>query len=186
LNLDITEDLQDQDFSVRHPQSLSTRRVSGALPSPPLACPFGRIYPPAGSMVQLEIQYPVGPHGCGHVYVGPQTVHSISHHFRICVPMPLALSIGSKLGIYAAAAGIPARPDGGLPRPTPFAPQTPLALPRWLHRECPLLAIQTILFTLELGHVTSMLRTLRPRLLSLLDISDGSTCTHVGLRGARK
>jgi hypothetical protein len=49
--------------------------------------------------------------------------------------MPLTLSIGGKLGIYAVPAEIPPRPDGGLPGPTPFAPQTVLALPRWVHSE---------------------------------------------------
>jgi hypothetical protein len=55
------------------------------------------------------------------------------HNFqsRICMPtqMPLTLSI-NKLGIYAAPAEILPRPDGGLQRPTPFAPHTSLALHR--------------------------------------------------------
>jgi hypothetical protein len=69
------------------------------------------------------------------VYVGPRTVNSINFQFRICIPMPLTLSIDNNLGIYAALAEISSRPDGGLPRSTPFAPQIALALPRWLHGE---------------------------------------------------
>ena len=82
-------------------------------------------------------------HGCGHVCAGLRTANSIDFQSRICVPMPLTLSIGSKSGIYAALAEIPPRPDGGLPGPTPVAPHTALALPRWLHNEypVPLLAI---------------------------------------------
>ena len=44
-----------------------------------------------------------------------------------------ALPIGSNLGIYAALAEIPPRTDGGLPKPTPFAPRVSLALPLWPH-----------------------------------------------------
>ena len=46
--------------------------------------------------------------------------------------MPSVLPIGSNLGIYAALAEIPPRPDGGFPKPTPFASRVSLALPRWL------------------------------------------------------
>lgn len=105
MNLDITEDLQDQDFSVDTPKACQcSRRVSGALPS--LApCPFGSYLRPAGGIVAGQTMA-VSVWGPEH-----------------------------KLGIYAAVAEIPPRPDGGLPGPTPFTPQIALALPRWLHGE---------------------------------------------------
>lgn len=96
------------------------------------------------------------------------------------------MPIGSNLGIYAALAEIPPSPDGGLPKLTPFAPRPSLALPRWLHsihlREKIPVPSLAILFTLRPGHVTSNLRTLRPR---LPDRSDGRTYASAGLRGAR-
>jgi hypothetical protein len=88
---------------------------------------------------------------------GPK-LNSINLQSRFCELMPLAPPIGSKLSIYAALADIPPRPDGGLPRPTPSAPQPALARPRWLHLfldenlPLPLLAI---LCTLRPGHVTA-------------------------------
>jgi hypothetical protein len=133
LNLDITEDLQDHDFSVDTPKACQrSRRVSGALPSL-TPCPV--ISTPG--WWHRTVGNTRSDHGCGHVCVGPRTVNSINFQSRICVPMPLTLSMGSKLGVYAAPAEISARPDGGLPGPTPFAPQTALALPRWLHSEYP-------------------------------------------------
>jgi len=84
-------------------------------------------------------QSTVGNTRSDQVCAGPRRVNSINFQSRICVSMPLTLSIGSsigsKSGIYAAPAEIPPRPDGGLPGPTPFAPQTSLALPRWPHSE---------------------------------------------------
>ena len=123
LNLDITEDLHDQDFSVNTPKACQrSRRVSGALPSltpcPSAISTPGRWHNTVGNTRSV--------HGCGHVYVGPRTVNSINLQSRICIPMPLTLSIGEKLSTYAALAEIPPRLDGGLSRPTHL-----LHRPRW-------------------------------------------------------
>lgn len=81
-------------------------------------------------IAQLEI--PRSVHGCGDVYVGPRTVSSINFQSRICLPMPLTLSIANKLGIT------PQRSRPGLmvacSGPRHLHP-TSLALPRWLHSE---------------------------------------------------
>ena len=105
-------------------------------------------------------------HGCGHVYVGPRTVNSINLQSRICVPMPLTLSIGGKLGTYAALAEIPPRPDGGLSRLTHLLHRSRWRFPVGCSESPP---PPGKLFTLGPGHQTSTVRTLRPRLPLLLN-----------------
>jgi hypothetical protein len=182
LNLDITEDLQDLDVSVDTLKACQrSRRVSGALPSL-TPCPFGHIYP--RPVVQYSWIYPVGPWLCGHVYVGPRTVNSIifpSFSMSYLLGTDAVNTVDWQQIVYLPAlAEITPRPDGGLPRPTPFAPQSALALRRWLHSENPPLPPLAKLFTLGPGHLTSAVRTLRLRLpLLLIDLA--ATLVHLSV-----
>lgn len=95
-----------------------------------------------------KLEIPVGP-WLWPFCAGPRTVNSVDFPSRICLPMPSMPSIGSKITPHWQ---ILPRPDGGLPRPTAFTPQTALALPRWMHTTTPCLGP---------GHLT--VRTLRLR-----------------------
>jgi hypothetical protein len=108
----------------RHPQSLSTLQTSVRGPSFPHPLSLRSYLPPAGGIVQLEI--PGWTMAVACLCGAPN--NSINFQSRFCVPMPLTLSIGSKLGIYAAPAEIPPRPDGGLPGQ---GPRHLLHRPRW-------------------------------------------------------
>ena len=112
-------------FRTTSPKPVNTApdECPGPFRSFPTPCPFGHIY--HRPVPWYSWKYSTrSAHGCGPVYVGPRTVNSINHQSRILGTD--TVSIGSKLGIYAAVAEILSRPDGGcqgLPRS--------LHSPRW-------------------------------------------------------
>ena len=146
--------------------------VLGECPGPcPAPCPFGSCLPPAGwyGTVGNTLHSMAVARRCG-----PYCNQSIDIQSLFCELMPSAMPIGSNLGIYAALAEIPPRPDGGLPNPRHL-----LHGSRWRFLACykAYLSMKIsppchlpIMFTLRPGHATSAtLRTLRPRLLYLLN-----------------